>query len=195
MSRNEFVTAAKVWLGLPVLPVDLRCTCGRALCEFGDHLLGCRGLSGLRIRRHDELKSILFHALLLDDRRAKMEQRCAGDGKARPGDVYHPNFLEGKPAYFDISVRNTLQPQFLNQAAAKPGAAGIAGEEEKDEKNNKIVESCGGKFYPLVVETLGMWTSFGLEMIKIVASRVALTQNQGLGQAVRELHERFSVCL
>ena len=47
----------------------------------------------------------------------------------------------------------------------------------------------------MVVETLGMWTSFGLEMIKIVASRVALTQNQGLGQAVQELHERFSVCL
>eukprot|EP00118_Oscarella_pearsei_P019491 m.207740 g.207740 ORF g.207740 m.207740 type:complete len:93 (+) comp39697_c1_seq12:346-624(+) len=64
-----------------------------------------------------------------------------------------------------------------------------------DEKFNDMVESSGGLFYPLVVETLGMWTPSSLPLLKIIAFRTAISQNQSLGEAVKELHERLSVGL
>jgi hypothetical protein len=36
---------------------------------------------------------------------------------SRPGDVYHPDFDQGHPTYFDISVRNSLQASYIIQAA------------------------------------------------------------------------------
>ena len=57
----------------------------------------------------------------------------------RPGDVFHPDFLEGKPAYFDISIRNSLLPQFIINSATHAGSAAAAGELEKDDKYDKDV--------------------------------------------------------
>ena len=47
--------------------------------------------------------------------------------------MYHHDFEGSLPAYFDLSVRNSLQPSFLTQAASYAGAASEAGEMEKDE--------------------------------------------------------------
>lgn len=38
----------------------------------------------------------------------RQEQRC-GSSLDFPGDVYHPDFLHGKLAYFDVTVHNPLQ--------------------------------------------------------------------------------------
>ena len=43
------------------------------------------------------------------------------------------NFGRGLPAYFDLSVRSSLEQSFLTQAASHPSAASEAGEMEKDE--------------------------------------------------------------
>ena len=61
----------------------------------------------------------------------------------------HPDFLDGLPAYFDITVRNSLLPQFITVAATCPGAAADSGEREKDDD----VTHAGALFYPLVVES------------------------------------------
>ena len=58
---------------------------------------------------------------------------------------------------FDLSVRNSLQPSFLTQAASYPSAASQAGEMEKDERHHFNVSSTGSIFYPLVIETPGLW--------------------------------------
>ena len=39
---------------------------------FGDHLLGC----SLRIKQHDSLRDIVFHALAIDNVDARREQLC-----------------------------------------------------------------------------------------------------------------------
>ena len=51
MSREEFVIAVRVFLGIPLfsLPPNVsKCSCGHILDVFGDHLLSCRNRS-LRI--------------------------------------------------------------------------------------------------------------------------------------------------
>ena len=110
MPQKEFTISLRLWLGIPLFPSDLgskRCFCGQFLDQFGDHLLGC-GPNNLRIRRHDTLSDVLFHALLVDNANCRKEQRCSSDNSRRPGDVFHPDFDQGRPTYFDITVRNSL---------------------------------------------------------------------------------------
>jgi hypothetical protein len=72
---------------------------------------------------------------------------------SRPGDVYHPDFDQGCPTYFDISVCNSLQASYIIQAAIH---AGVAGELEKDYCHNSSVQTHSCIFHPLVVESLGL---------------------------------------
>ena len=51
-----------------------------------------------------------------------------------PGVIFHPHFSDGKPTYFDISVQNSLLPQFLSRAFFVAGIASSAGEIDKDTK-------------------------------------------------------------
>ena len=83
----------------------------------------------------------------MDDKGAATEQHCRNSNN-RPGDVYHPDFVLGKSAYFDVSVRCSLQLQFLCKAAVQAGVAGEAGEIEKDSKHEEDVLSAGGQFNP-----------------------------------------------
>ena len=135
----------------------------------GDHVLGCHH-GPLRIKRHDSLCDSLFHFLLIDNTECRRKQICDSDSNSRPGDIYHPDFQQGKPAYFDESVRNSLQPRFINDTAYQGGVAATAGEIEEDERHQDWVESNGCLFYPLqlVVESLGIWLSLSLETLKII---------------------------
>lgn len=71
---------------------------------------------------------------------------------------YHPDFTNGCPAYFDVSIRNTLQSSISNQAAmhTTAGVAAADGEANKDNKYVAMVERAGAVFVPLAVETLGV---------------------------------------
>ena len=75
-------------------------------------ILGC-GNRSLRIKHHGASRNLLFHYLLPDNKGLEIEQRCSAENFKRPGDLYHPDFLEGCPAFFDVSVRNSLQPSHI----------------------------------------------------------------------------------
>ena len=75
---------------------------------YGDHLLGC-GQGPLRIKRHDSIRDIIWQSLILDNPQTSKEQRC-DSSNSRPGDILHPDFILGKPAFFDVSVRNSFIP-------------------------------------------------------------------------------------
>ena len=115
----EFICALRYWLGIPFFNSSRLCVCGSTLDQHGDHLLGC-GHGPLHIRRHDVLCHILFQALLQDNPQVKREQRLSGSSGDRPGDIFHPDFADGRPTYFDVSVRNSLLPQYLNRASLLP---------------------------------------------------------------------------
>ena len=158
MSRQEFVCSLRYWLGIPMFAVtdSIRCSCGTVVDCFGDHLLSC-GHGPMRIRQHDALCDVIYHALLQDNSGCKREQRC-GSELDHPGDVYHPDFLFGKPAYFDVTVRSPLQDSLLSQSAVTAGVAASRGEMEKDAHHEEAVLGAGGIFIPLAVELLGLWS-------------------------------------
>ena len=110
-----------------------------------------------RIRRHDALRDVVWHALLQDNTTVCREQRITGYCHDRPRDIYmyHPDFSNGKPSFFDISVQSSLQASFISQCSITTGVAGARGEMQKDEKHRQLVEENGGVFIPLVVEVMG----------------------------------------
>ena len=162
------------------------CSCGSPLDTYRDHLLGC-GSGPFRIRRHDALCGIIWHALLQDNSNATREQRATGDSQRRPGDVYHPDFFDGCPTFFDISVRNSLQPNHLNEASTSAGVAAASGEAEKDAKHRPSV--------PLVVESLGLWSPYARSMLRSIASRSTFKNGLSSSTAQKSLLEQLSVKL
>jgi len=119
----------------------------------------------------------------------------AGDGNDRPGDIFHPDFRDGKPGYFDVTVRQSLQPCFLCQAAAEAGAAAAAGEQVKDAAHRDRVEAAGGDFFPLVVESLGFWSPHSRELLGVIASRAAVHSGLQSSRAASYLHQQLAVRL
>ena len=61
VSRQEFVCSLWYWLGIPIFSStdSVHCSCGSAVDQFGDHLLGC-GHDPMRICRHDVLCDVIF---------------------------------------------------------------------------------------------------------------------------------------
>ncbi|XP_065902561.1 uncharacterized protein [Dysidea avara] len=49
--------------------------------------------------------TVVDHALFQDHPGVLREQGIASSDQSRPGDIYHPDFSLGRPAYFDLSVR------------------------------------------------------------------------------------------
>ena len=123
----------------------------------------------------------------MDNRGVIREQWCGASNNKQPGDLFHPNFSLGKPGYFDISVRSSLQSQFLSKASEYPGATGDAGEIDKDEKHEEEVNAAGRLFFPLIVETLGLWTPNSVRIIKLIASKAASFNGIQLHLAVQNL--------
>ena len=158
MTREEFTSASKIWLSLPFFSsqsCNLRCTCGHVLDKYLDHLLGC-GRRSLRTKRHNALRDVLFQYLISDNSDSKVEQGCSSNNYKKPDDLFHPDFLDGRSAFFDITVRNSLLPRFIAIAATHPGQAADAGEREKDLKRDDNVWQVGSQFFPLAAETLGL---------------------------------------
>ena len=147
--------------------VSVSCSCGHLTDQFGDHLVGCdHGSMG--IHRHDALCDVMYHALLQDNSGCRREQHH-GPHLDRPGDVYHPDFTCGKPAYFDVTVRDFLQDSLLSQSAVSAGVTASGGELEKDAHHEAEVHGAGGIFIPLEVETLSFWSPASLKCLKEIA--------------------------
>ena len=85
--------------------------------------------------------------------------------------MFHADFLQGRAAYFDVTIRNSLQASYLLESATQPVAAAAGGDSEKIARCKDEVNAAGCDFYPLVVETLGVWSPSSVEFLKIIARR------------------------
>ena len=81
----------------------------------------------------------------------------------------------------------------LNRASTNAGAAAIAGEMEKDQKHAANVERIGGRFHPLVMETLGVWTASNLSTLHAIAARTTVRNGLTVKQATSNLLQQLSV--
>ena len=148
MSRQEFMCFLWYQLGIPMFTsISVSCFCGRLTDQFGNHLVGC-GHGSMGIHRHDALCDVIYHALLQDNSGCRREQHH-GPCLDHPGDVYHPDFTCGKPAYFDVTVCSSLQDSLLSQSAVSAGVTASRGELEKDAPQEA---RCMG-----LVEFLSLW--------------------------------------
>ena len=138
MSSRLLFTFGSVFQCFSSPPNAVRCICGQVLDTFGDHLLGCRKIS-LRSRHHDALRDAVFQPLLVHDKGTRREQRSSSENYSRPGDVYHPNFLFGRPAYSDVTVCNSFQQRFVSHSASNAGFATLEGEISKCMKHDTQV--------------------------------------------------------
>ena len=141
MPKSEFSSCLRLWLGISFIPVNfsLLCVCSKYIDPYGDHLIGCSH-GPYRIRYHNALRDIIWHALQQDNSEVRREQRICRDDRSKPGDVFHPHFTDGKPTYFDVSVRNMIQPSSITMASTNASVVGSTGEQEKDRKHSELVE-------------------------------------------------------
>jgi len=190
----EFVVGLRLWLGIPLFPIPPLCVCLAPIDCFGDHLLECSH-GPMRIRRHDALVDIVHHALSQSHPGVLKEQRASSENQSRPGDVYHPNFQYGRPAFFDISVRSTTQPSYISSASTCAGVAAAAGELAKDLRHQVAVEETGCDFIPLVVETFGVWSPFALRTLRTIAERTTARSGASAKLARTHLLQQLSVSL
>ena len=112
-----------------------------------------------------------------------------------PGDVLHPDYLYGKPAYFDVTVRNPLQHSLLSLSAVLTGVAALQGEVKKDAHYEEAVLGAEVIFIPLVVETLCLWSLASLKVLRDIAIRTTNRSGVGIALACRHFLEQLSVCL
>ena len=117
------------------------------------------------------------------------------EDKSRSGDVYHPDFQHGHPAYFDVSVHSTTQPSHISFSSSCAGVAAAAGELAKDHRHQDVGEEAGCDFVPLVVETFGVWSPFALQTLRTIAERTTAISGASTKQAHKHLLQQFSVPL
>ena len=141
MSRHEFIILIRLRLGIPVflLTQGIKCVCGYVIDTYGDHVLGC-GHGSLRVKCHNALTDTIYSALLVDNRGSLKEQRCHFDDSSRPGDVYYPDFLTGRSAYFDITAWNSFQPSYVTKATIRAGTAANSREMKKDTRHTLLFQ-------------------------------------------------------
>ena len=83
----------------------------------------------------------------------------------------------------------------LSRASLVAGVASSAGEMDKDAKYDHNVSSAGCVFFPLVVETLGLWTDSSISLLRRIAARTTLRSGVSQGQAFHNLLQQLSVKL
>ena len=85
--------------------------------------------------------TVSYYCMLKDNSDTRREQRCSTQSFNRPGDNYHPDFTQVRPAYIDVSTRNSFKPSQIINAANKDGATAKFGESEKENKRRQCNSS------------------------------------------------------
>ena len=139
------------------------------------------------------MRDVIFQALLVHDKGTRREQRPSSENYSRPGDVYHPNFLCGRPAYFDVTMCNSFQQRFVSHSASNAGFVALEGEISKCMKYNTQVFSSGALFFPLAVELFGTWSDVSLNTLKTIASKTVSVTSIPFIQSSNNLLQQLSV--
>ena len=193
---KEFRLCLDYWLGLRMDDGVSPCSaCGITSDAYGDHQVGCGG-NGDRIHRHDAVKDVLFSAAQSAALAPTREAPSLISGScSRPADIFLPTWKRGMPAALDVHVISPLQLQTKDKAAIIQGHALKVGEQRKMAAHGEECKEAGINFIPIVVETLGGWSS---EAIQTIAD-IGRLQGQCLGitpgDSIRHLFQRLAISL
>ena len=202
-----FVTALKLWLGAPLCDADPcpKCPfCTKDMDAKGYHALTCKS-HGTLIRRHDNLRNVLFsyceQGRLLPKKEPLVPttQRDKRSGMYRDTNTRSDILLQTtgtRPRAIDFAVTSPLQPIYVKGAAKERGfAAERYAVCVKEERYATEFAALGIDFTPLVVETFGAVCVKGKEVLKNVARSVACCRNISVGTVMRRMFAQLSCCL
>ena len=163
---QEFRSSLRYWLGVPLHGVSYQCPeccCLADICC--DHQVACGG-NGDRIARHNFLHDVIFaaQAAALGPRREAPS--LVPNSSSHPADILLSIWSQGKSAALDVSIMSPLQKLTLSGAATSPGHALNVGANRKLAASLPACLAAGEEFIPLMVETLGGWSSEGILNIK-----------------------------
>ena len=114
------------------------------------------------------------------------------DNRNRGGDIVIQQYEGGKDLYIDVTVVNPLCPTYIDAAQKPLGAC----KKRIDEKKTKYKNVIGNKWFePMVVESLGGWSSNSYPIFKRIAERAAPRKNMTYSAALKDLSTKLSVSL
>ena len=199
MTHPEFVTAAKVRLGLELLTADTWCPlCDEILDTRG---FPCHGLhvGGDAVRLHNELRDAVFVKCMAAGIQGHREQAelLPDDPRRRPGDIYIPQWPGGQGIAMDFAVTSPLQIALVQAAAERPLAAARAHEQRKF-ADRQTAQRCLA-----TASDLSQWWRSppvvgGLKLkkaFKAIARSLSSATGLPHGLAVAQMYESFSVKL
>ena len=96
---------------------------------------------------------------------------------------------KGKSLIWDVTVRDTFAPTYVNKSSAERGSVSKRAEEEKRRKYVKLMDAY--IFVPVVIETSGAWGAEALQFTKEIGQRIeSVTGEQ---RATSFLRQRLAI--
>ena len=118
LDKNSARIAVGLRLGCQLCE-EHRCICGSMVKKDGLHGLSCEKKTGI-IPRHDEVNKVFSHAFSSAGIPHILQPPVLSrdDGKRPDGMTLIP-WSHGKSLLWDVTIRNTLAPSYINQSSKK----------------------------------------------------------------------------
>ena len=116
----------------------------------------------------------------------------------RPGDIYFPNWSNGKSLAVDVTVSHPSQGNPSMLASAEDNASLRSAEKAAKAKVTKHGPRCAAQnvtFLPLAVCAFGGWLTAGEEFVNTLAGRIAEVTGVRKSVATAQLWQRLSLTL
>ena len=149
-----------------------------------------------RIARHNSLRDVIFaaQAAALGPRREAPS--LVPNSSSRPADILLPSWSQRRSAALDVPVISPLQKLTLSGAATSPGHALNVGANRKLAAGLPACRAAGVEFIPLMVETLGGWSSEAILNIKKIGQSLGQgTSTTFPAETVKHIFGRLAMAL
>ena len=160
--------------------------------------MGLHPLGPDRITRHNQVRDVFYHTLVVAGVQADCETRflLPGDETGlKPADCFSPAWTGGRDTSFDVVTVHPCQLLHAKHSAVTPGYSLNAAHNRKLRHYQTRLQQRGVAFFPLAVCTFGSWHTVAQEQIKRAAGALARHTGQLESTAVSHLWRRLSVTL
>lgn len=190
LDDESFRIAVGLRLGSPICAKHF-CKCKNLVSEYGLHGLSCRFSFG-RFSRHHEVNDLIKKALISAEIPAILEPvgTSRDDGK-RPDGMSLIPWCSGRPVVWDFTCVDTLAPSHVLLCSKKAGSAACFGETNKMKKYLKLQSNY--IFYPVGIETFGVWGQNALKFIKDIGKRISAVNKDN--RSTSFLIQRISIAV
>lgn len=189
LTDADFILAAGLRLGLPLVEEGAVCVCGVPVDGLGLHRLSCNKLASGRLARHHAVNDLLSRALRQAGvANSKEPSNLSENAGLRPDGITHRPWSRGKRMIWDVSIRDAFADCYRSIARTAKAVA-ARGEQDKRTKYAPLTEEyC---LVPFVIDTAGVWGEDALRLVKELGKRIAA--KNGDTRAASFIRQRISI--